>query len=404
MIAALSRSVRWPAKESCATGAQGAVTETDLLVIGAGPYGLATAAYARERGVATMVVGHPMAFWRENMPADMFLRSGPDWHLDAAYRHTLEAYLEERGIAHQDVDPMPIGVFVDYAEWFTESKGVEVRWELVDRLVECGGGFEATLAGGERVVARFVLAAPGIRNYANLPEWAPSVPSERCAHTCDLVGLDELAGERVLIVGGRQSAYEWAALAREHGASRVDIVHRHAVPRFERVSWKFVDPHVERTVAVRGYWRSLPQTERDAIVRRFWEVGRLTLEYWLTPRLQWDGLTRWPETSVVDVTQRPGAGELEVGLSNSSRLTVDRVVFASGYRANLKNVPYLAGLLDAIRMREGFPVLDEGFQTSLAGLYITGFSATNDFGPFFGFVKGAPAAANLVVRDILAGA
>jgi len=35
------------------------------------------------------------------------------------------------------------------------------------------------------------------------------------------------------------------------------------------------------------------------------------------------------------------------------------------------------------------------------GLYVTGFSATKAFGPFFGFVKGAPAAATLVVRDLL---
>jgi cation diffusion facilitator CzcD-associated flavoprotein CzcO len=383
-------------------GAQGAVMQTELLVIGAGPYALATAAYARDRSVATTVVGRPMAFWRENMPADMFLRSGPDWHLDAGYRHTLEAYLEERGIAHEDVDPMPIAVFLDYADWFRQVKGLEVRGDLVDGLLAHDGGFEATLASGERLAARFVLAAPGIRHYSNFPDWAPSVPPQRCAHTCDLVALDELAGKRVLIVGGRQSAYEWAALAREHGAIRVDIVHRHAVPRFERVSWKFVDPHVERTVAVRGYWRNLPETERDAIARRFWEVGRLTLEHWLTPRLEWDGLTRWPDAAVVAVTQRPGAGDLEIVLSNSARLTVDRVVFASGYRANLENVPYLAGLLHEIRLREGFPVLDEAFQTTLPGLYITGFSATNDFGPFFGFVKGAPAAATLVVSDILA--
>ncbi len=38
---------------------------------------------------------------------------------------------------------------------------------------------------------------------------------------------------------------------------------------------------------------------------------------------------------------------------------------------------------------------------SLSGLYVTGFSATRDFGPFFGFVKGAPAAAALVVRALL---
>jgi hypothetical protein len=46
-------------------------------------------------------------------------------------------------------------------------------------------------------------------------------------------------------------------------------------------------------------------------------------------------------------------------------------------------------------------VLDEAFQTRLDGLYVTGFSATQDFGPFFGFVKGSPAAATLIVRDLL---
>jgi len=46
-------------------------------------------------------------------------------------------------------------------------------------------------------------------------------------------------------------------------------------------------------------------------------------------------------------------------------------------------------------------VLDEFFGTSIPNLYVTGFSATRDFGPFFGFVKGSPAAANLIVRDVL---
>jgi hypothetical protein len=39
-------------------------------------------------------------------------------------------------------------------------------------------------------------------------------------------------------------------------------------------------------------------------------------------------------------------------------------------------------------------------QTSVPGLYIPGFAATQDFGPFFGFVKGAPAAAHLIVQSI----
>ena len=129
-------------------------------------------------------------------------------------------------------------------------------------------------------------------------------------------------------------------------------------------------------------------------------MGRLTLEYWLTPRLAWDRIHRWPGTEVVEVTP-VGDDELRVLLSDGTGLAVDRVVFGSGYRAELTKVPYLAGVLKHVKVSSSFPVLDEAFQTSLDGLYVTGFSATQDFGPFFGFVKGSPAAATLIVRDLL---
>lgn len=380
------------------------MTTTSLLVVGAGPYALSTAALARQRGIDTVVVGRPMGFWRDHMPLGMFLRSGPDWHLDAAAIHTLEAYLEERAIAPADVDPLPVGLFMEYAEWFRQAKGIEVREDMVADLATSNGRFVAVLDHGDRVAADAVVAAPGISHFTNVPAWAGSVPPGRAAHTCDLVRFEDLSHARVLIVGGRQSAYEWAALLAEHGAERIDVVHRHDVPRFERVSWRFVDAHLEATLRVRGWWRTLPQPDQEAIARKFWEVGRLTLEYWLTPRLATETIHRWPGTEVLDVGATAPGGELEVRLSNGEVLAVDHVIFACGYRADLPRVPYLAGVLDGIRVADGFPVLDEAFGTSLAGLYLPGFVATRDFGPFFGFVKGTPAAATLIVQDLLARA
>ena len=371
----------------------------DVLVIGAGPYALSTAALAQDRGLDTLVVGRPMGFWRENMPDGMFLRSGAEWHLDAGAVHTLEAYLEEQSISREEVDPLPIRVFLDYCDWFRRVKRVEVRQDLVEDLYLGDAGFHATLRSGDRIVARAVVCAPGIRHYAHLPDWAHAVPAHRAAHTCDLVRFDDVAGSRVLVVGGRQSAYEWAALIREHGAARIDIVHRHDVPHFDRISWQFADVHVERTINVPGYWRKLAAREQEAIGRQFWEAGRLTLEHWLTPRLDWAGLHRWPGTEVVEVATSDS--ELRVALSNSERLGVDRVVFASGYRADLNRVPYLAGVVSQVQLANGFPVLDEAFETNVAGLYVVGFSSIQDFGPFFGFVRGCPAAATLVVRDLL---
>jgi FAD-dependent urate hydroxylase len=376
-------------------------TTTSLLVIGAGPYALSTAALAREHGIDTAVVGRPMGFWREHMPAGMFLRSSIDWHLDASGLHTIAAYLEERGIAAEDIDPLPIDVFVDYADWFRRAKGIEPRREVVSDLTRRDGRFLATLSTGEVIAADAVVAAPGVCYFTCVPAWADTVPPGQAMHTCDLVRFEDLAGARVVIVGGRQSAYEWAALLAEHGAARVDLVHRHDIPRFGVVSWRFVDPHVESTLRVRGWWRQLSQAERDAIGQRFWQAGRLTLEHWLTPRLSSPIIHRWPRTEVIGVEQVAAEGGLRIRLSNSERLTADKIIFATGYRVDLTRVPYLTGALGRIATADGFPTLDEAFASTLPGLYLPGFTATRDFGPFFGFVKGAPAAATLIVDDLL---
>ena len=373
--------------------------QPSLVVIGAGPYGLSLAALARERSIRTTVVGKAMSFWREHMPAGMFLRSSADWHLDAAGTHTFRAFLEDRGIRAEDVDPIPIALFLDYADWFVDRKRIPVREEHVRRVSRFDGGFEVELESGERLHADRVAAAPGIARFASLPLWARGLPPTRIAHTFDAVRFDSYAGQRVLIVGGRQSAYEWAALTAEHGAERVDVVHRHDTPRFAFVDWGFVDPLVANTLASRGWWRNLADAERESIGRRFWEAGRLTLEPWLVPRLDRRNVRRWPQAEVVEATE--GAGELHLRLSNAERLAVDRVVFATGYRADVSRVPCLEPLLDRLRIRDGSPELDESFQTTVPGLYMTGFVATRDFGPFFGFVRATPASSALIVEDLL---
>jgi cation diffusion facilitator CzcD-associated flavoprotein CzcO len=372
---------------------------TELLVIGAGPYAYSAAAYARDNGIATRIVGRPMAFWRDQMPKEMYLRSGPDWHLDALGQDTFEAFFEERGLDPADHDPIPIGLFLDHTDWFADRKGLEVEERMVANLTRPDGRFVAEMADGGTITADNVVTAPGIAHYAVLPEWADDMPPERGSHTSELVRFDDLAGARVVIVGGRQSAYEWAALLCDHGAERVDVVHRHDTPDFARVSWAFVDDYVEQTLATRGWWRKLPKARQTEIASKFWQVGRLTLEHWLVPRLEPEVVHQHPRCEVVSVAARSGDA-VRLTLSDDTVLDADHVVFASGYRADLPRVPYLSGVLDQVSVTDGFPDLTEGFETSLPGLYVVGFSATRDFGPFYGFTKGCPSAARIVVEEM----
>jgi FAD-dependent urate hydroxylase len=376
------------------------VTHTKLLVIGAGPYGLATAVAAQAAGIEPLVVGEPMEFWRRNMPAGMLLRSSVDWHLDPQGQHTLAAYLEETGVASSDVDPIPLELFVDYAEWFRAAKQIPVDRARVHDVHRTAGHLEAMLEDGRRLRADVVVVAPGVAPFTSLPPWVErAVPPDRYSHTSQLAQLDGLAGARTLIVGGRQSAFETAALLAERGAERIDIVHRHDPPRFTTADWGFVEPLIEATVRWPGWYRALAPADREAIDRRFWAEGRLKLEPWLVPRLARPQIRRWPHATVTSAVELAG-GAIAARLSGGEILHVDHVILATGYQADLTRVPYLAGVLDEVQLADGFPILDEHFQTSVPGLYITGFAATRDFGPFFGFVRGSTAAAAIIAAGL----
>jgi FAD-dependent urate hydroxylase len=368
--------------------------QTPLLVIGAGPYGLATAAEATRLGVPPVVLGEPMGFWRAHMPAAMLLRSGRDWHLDAAGEHTLDAYVEAQGLDPDALDPIPIDVFIGYADWFATQKGIEPRRERVRALTRGdGGGFEATMEDGSTILADRVVAAPGIANFAVEPAFVrEALAPGQWSHTSRTVEFGGLRGRRCLIVGGRQSAFEWAALLAEEGAARVDVVHRHDTPEFTASDWSFVDELLAHTRQTRGWFRRLPERERAAIVQRFWQVGRLQLEPWLADRIARDSVQLWPRAEPAAIDSGPGEA-ITVTLGDGTRLETDHVLLATGYRVDMRRVPYLP---DDLHLADGCPVLDEDFQTSLAGLYIPGFPSTRDFGPFFGFVAGATTTAAMI--------
>src|ERR1700739_3960573 len=50
---------------------------SEVVVIGAGPFGLSISTHLRARGIGHLVVGRPMDTWRNHMPAGMFLKSEP---------------------------------------------------------------------------------------------------------------------------------------------------------------------------------------------------------------------------------------------------------------------------------------------------------------------------------------
>ncbi|MGD0476368.1 MAG: NAD(P)-binding domain-containing protein [Candidatus Velthaea sp.] len=376
--------------------------DADVLVIGAGPYGLSAAGALQTAGFQVRVIGQQMGFWRRNMPARMFLRSGTDWHLDAAGTLTFERYLVERSIDPATVPPVPVHVFLDYCDWFCRRSNITVLNRQAEHVRQNSASFDITLADGAAVRARCVVCAPGIANFAFVPAWfKANVPAGRYSHTCERVTFEDLRGKRCLIVGGRQSAFEWAALLLENGAAAIDLVYRHETPEFVPSDWSFVDAHIDNTVRIPGWFRGLSSSERDEITRRFWTEGRLKLEPWLVARLASEAVVRHPRCDVVR-SRLLADDSLELTLSDGSVVAADHIILATGYKPDVKKVEYLDGICEHLEIADGSPQLDDHFQTSVPGLFITGFLAVHDFGPFFGFVRACPASSLLIADGVRA--
>ncbi len=377
------------------------MNSTQFLVIGAGPYSLAVAAYTKYLGVPTTVVGKPLDFWKTNMPRGMFLRSNPDWHLDAREVKTFEAFLKVRGLTRAEVKPVPIDIFLDYASWFAGQYDVQPHLAYVTRLTKVEDGYIATLDDGIEI-----HAAQGFSYFKHAPlDLLERLPVGSFVHTCDTVDFEFYRGKRVLIVGGRQSAFEWAAMINEKGASEVHVTHRHATPKFNEPNWDWVQPMVRRTLDDHGWWRKMTHEEQEKIRSDFFWVGRLTLEEWLDKRVHQPNIHIHEKTNIVAVNAKDDK-TYDVLLDDDKQLNVHHIILATGYRPNFERIPFLdrTTIMEGLTIIEGFPALDTEFQTSLPNLYVNGMAATRDFGPFFGFTVGCPIAAKIIGDAVAAAA
>lgn len=379
--------------------------QTDLLIIGAGPFGLSLAAYAKHVGIEHLVAGKPMEFWKKNMPDGMFLRSASDWSLDPTDRFSIIKYLETLGKMPKDVEPLSRDFYLEYCQWFQEGSGIQTIPDYVTRLDHVNSGFHAALDNGDAVEAKNVVIAIGMGYFKNQPSALTEIlPKGRFEHTCDAVQLSRMKGRRVLILGGRQSAYEWAALLNDTGAAEVHLVHRHESPKFAESDWSWVPPLVNGMVDDPAWFRKLSQEEKDAVSKRLWSEGRLKVEPWLEQRVMKPNTRIHQKASLVSCVERADDA-LDVRLDNGEAFIVDDVILATGYKVELDRVPFLKNesLLEKVEIKNGFPVLDPHFQTSVNGLYITSMPAGQDFGPFFGFTVSARTSAKIIGNALKQG-
>ena len=243
------------------------------VIVGAGPYGLSIAAHFRENNIEALVMGRPMASWREHMPAGMILKSETFASnlSDPLRQFNFEHFYRLRGTAYRPVGtPLAIADFIDYADWFRRQAVPDIRDVELRNLRRLEDGFELALDDGSRLRAKRVILATGYLNFQHMPSQLRDLPAELVTHTAQHRDLARFAGKDVTIVGRGQSGLETAALLREQGANVRILV------RAAKVEWNS-DPNAARSLIARirrpeaglgAGWYSLAISELPALFSR----------------------------------------------------------------------------------------------------------------------------------------
>lgn len=381
-----------------------ALSDTDIVVIGAGPYGLSIGAHLAARGLRFRIFGHAMETWRANMPEGMYLKSpGKASSLsDPCDTHSLANFCAGNGHEYRDWDwPVPVQLFAEYGQWFQRNLVRLLETRNVLACSRAADGFRLQVEGGETIRARSVVISSGFQHSARIPKELKGLPAERMSHSSAHSSLASFRGKRVVVVGAGQSALESAALLKESGASPVLLARRERLewnpaPVLRRTPYEEIRrPRTGLGVGLRYAFYEhpflpfyyLPRAMRH---RQVDSVLGPAGAWWLRERVvgQIPGRLGWSLRAA-----RAAADEVVLQVEGGGRteeLRADHVIAATGYQVSPASFPFLdQDLRRAVRWENGSPALSRAFESSVRGLHFVGVASARCFGPVMRFVDGA---------------
>ena len=380
-----------------------------VAVVGAGPYGLSAAAYLRASGVETRVFGDPMAFWQNQMPAGMCLRSnwGASHIADPRRELTLDEYCRQNG--NHLSRPIPLESFVDYGRWYQRRAVPDLDKRQILSVEVDARGFKLVMAGGGEITSRRVVVAAGISPFTTRPPAFTGIPSGLASHTSEHNDLQKFKGQRVVVIGAGQSALESAALFKE-ASIQVEVIARTKTlnwvglhPRLHHLgvisqmlySTRDVGPAgISRLVAMPHLFRRFPRRFQD---RTAYRAIRPAGASWLQSRIAAVPITLGRKVVSAAVV----GSQLRLRLDDGTERLVDHALLATGFRVDVSRYPFMSqSLLKQLETVDGFPVLNRGLESSIPGLHFLGKPAARSFGPLLGFVSGAEFASNELIHSI----
>jgi cation diffusion facilitator CzcD-associated flavoprotein CzcO len=352
--------------------------EYRAVVIGAGPAGLATLKALADAGVPAV------CFDAGDRPGGLWVLGGPH---SSAYR-TLHLNTSRTRTEFADF-PMPAdwpdypghervaGYLADYARTFGLAGAIRPR-HVVTRVHRTADGTWTVTAespqGTVEVTAAAVVVASGHNTVPRLPDPPhPGDPAAQQLHSHDYRGPEQLAGRRVLVVGGGNSAMDIAVDA-SHVAARTLLSVRRGVWIVPKYLFGRPADTLNGALAKRLPWRARQRISQTMLRLAVGPPQRYGLPAPAHGFLQdhptlSDALL--PRITHGEIAVRPAIDRFEGGdvvFADGRRDPVDLVVWCTGYRVEL---PFL----DPALLGEGadrLPLFRHVFHLDAPGLMFVG--------------------------------
>jgi thioredoxin reductase len=386
--------------------------DSDVVIVGSGPYALSVAAHLRALAVDFRVFGPALKFWQD-MPSGAALQTAAD-AMDIVVPDGAPSFADWCAANQaEDRDPRSTSSFASYALAVQRSAVPELEQAEVTRVAHAGRrAFQLTLAHGERLTAQRVVFATGLAHMAWIPETLARLPPELVVHTASIRDYAPYRGLDVAVVGGGASAIEAGIAVHEAGGRAEMLVREGRIAFDER-------PRAARTTferllnppSVFGYGLGGRALQEAPLALRFVPADRRAeiVASHLVPTAAW-----WSErravgkvpistgTEILAAERRGERVRLQLRTPSGERTTeVDRVIAGTGYVADVERLSYLD-----VELRQGIgrvgraPVLSAAFESSVENAFFVGPVAAESCGPLFRYIRGARFAGPALARHL----
>jgi putative flavoprotein involved in K+ transport len=317
----------------------------DVLVIGAGPAGLAAAGAARERDLEVEV-------------AEAALSVATSWrsHYDRLHLHTTRRL---SGLPGRPI-PADAGTWVsrdDFIAYLEDyARGLPIRFlTRVERLDREDGTWHARTATDE-IQARQVVVATGYNHAPHIPDWPGRDGFTReLIHSSRYRNPEPYRDQEVLVVGAGNSGAEIAADLADGGANKVWI----AIRTPPNIVLRNVGPLANQHLGIAVHKLPVGFVDRVSLLMQRATIGDLGRHGLRSPRKgAYTRILRDEKIPLIDVgfLALLKAGRIQVVpavekfdgaevFCGDRRLRPDAVIAATGYRRGLESMAGHLGVL-----------------------------------------------------------